>query len=113
MPAQAFVHAGTVGFGECRVDQRPVDALALQGRADLVFAPAAQPQFFAHESPGVTGIVDEAVADEFGQHPLGVAFRESPAAHQPPGVLLRFFGAGAEPHERGERLLGCLDLLFP
>ena len=61
--AQAFAHARAVGFGQRCVDRLAGDALALQRRAYFVFAPAAQPQFLAHESPRIAGVVDEAFAD--------------------------------------------------
>ena len=47
------------------------------------------------------------------EHLLGILFRHSPAAHQPPGVALRLFGAGAEAHQRRERLVGRFVAFFP
>ena len=109
---QAFAHVRAFGLRQRRVDQLPADALALQRRADLVCAPAAQPQLFAHEGFGIAAVVDETVADEFPEHLLGVPLGQPPAAHQPPGVALRFLGPGAEPHQRGERLFGGLVASF-
>ena len=83
--------------------------------ADLGFAPAAQSRkFFAHESLGVTGIVDAAVADEVCASTPSASRSASPQPRiSRRASAWRFFGAGAEPHERSECLLGCLDLLFP
>ena len=104
----AFQPAGrvaAVGLRQCGVDPLPRDALALQGRADLVFAPAAQAELFADEGSGIAGVVDEAVAHEAREHALRVALRQPPAAHQAQGVAFGLLGPGAEARQRGIRLL--------
>ena len=44
---------------------------------------------------------------------FGIPVGQPPAAHQPPGVALRLFGAGAEAHQRRERLVGRFVAFFP
>ena len=69
--------------------------------------------FFADKSRRVAPVVDEAVADQPLHDPRSLLLSDAPAAQQPPGVAFALLGAGTEPHQRGERLLGALRPPLP